>query len=259
MRAGNPLELDALTRHGDPPPQMLVLREQLQDRLVGGGDVLRVTGEGGPPERAETLFELRPDVGRHETGKVEGTAVTRLSGFVANRVAVVEDLGALVEEADHRGDLLGHRLLRLLGEVGRILLRHLLHVLEVDPDRQIGQRVVRRGLIGDDVDGCVAFEQGGKDLGGVADHSDRQRALGISRLDGLRQRVVEVGGLDVEIPLGDAPVDARLVHVDADRDAFVHGDRQRLRTTHAADATGEGDGAGEAAAELLLGDRPNVS
>ena len=52
----------------------------------------------------------------------------------------------------------------------------------------------------------------------------------------LAERVVEVGGLDVEVALGDAPVDAGLVDVDADRDAVVHRDGQRLRTAHAADA-----------------------
>ena len=112
------------------------------------------------------------------------------------------------------------------------------------------------GLIGDDVDGGGALEQRGEDVGGVADHADRQWPLGISGLDGLRQRIVEIGGLDVQIALGDAPVDAGFVDVDADRDALVHGDRQRLSAAHATDSAGQRDGPRQAAAELLLGNRP---
>ena len=38
-------------------------------------------------------------------------------------------------------------------------------------------------------------------------------------------------------------------------DAVVHGDRERLRAAHAAEPRGDGDGAGQGAAEPLVGDR----
>ena len=132
---GQPLECDPLAGHLDPPGEVLVIGEEFEDRAVGGGDVLRVTRQRRPAERPEALLELRPDVGGHEAGEVESPVVSGLSGLVADGVAVVEHLGAAVLEADHRRDVLGHRLLGLLGEVDGILVGHLLHVVELDADR----------------------------------------------------------------------------------------------------------------------------
>ena len=47
-----PLEVHRLAGHPDPPGERLVVRELLQHGLVGRGDVLRVTRQRGPPERA---------------------------------------------------------------------------------------------------------------------------------------------------------------------------------------------------------------
>ena len=43
----------------------------------------------------------------------------------------------------------------------------------------------------------------------------------------------------------DAALQARLVDVDDEHDALVHGDGERLRAAHAARAAGQGQGAGE--------------
>ena len=51
----------------------------------------------------------------------------------------------------------------------------------------------------------------------------------------------------------DAAGDARRVDIDADRDAVVHGDGERLRAAHAAEAGREGDRAGEGSAVDLPG------
>ena len=55
----------------DPPPEPLVVREQLEHRAVGRGDVGRVAGERHPPERSLPLAEQRADVGRDEARVVE--------------------------------------------------------------------------------------------------------------------------------------------------------------------------------------------
>jgi hypothetical protein len=68
-------------------------------------------------------------------------------------------------------------------------------------------------------------------------------------------RVVDVGGLDVEVAVLDAAVDAGLVAIHTDRHPVVHRHGQRLRAAHAAQSGGEGDGACQRAAELLLRDR----
>ena len=83
------------------------------------------------------------------------------------------------------------------------------------------------------------------------DRGFRASRASIGELDGVVERV----GLDVEVAVLDAAGDPRLVDVDADRDAVVHGHGERLGAAHAAEAGGERDGAGEGATEPLVGDR----
>ncbi len=116
------------------------------------------------------------------------------------------------------------------------------------------------GLVGDDVDDDVARavprQQRRDHLGGVPEQPDRQRTPRAPGLVGAGDGVIEVGGLDVQVAVLDAPRDAGGVALDHERHAVVHGDGQRLRATHAAEAGGEGDGSGEGAAEPLARDGP---
>ncbi|GAA3678162.1 hypothetical protein GCM10022203_09960 [Micrococcus yunnanensis] len=253
------LELHELGGAVEPAVQVLVLGEQLLQGLVGHADVLRVAGERGPAERAEALAEQRADVGRDEARELERAGVAGLAGLVADGVAVVEHLGADVLEADHGLDLAGHGLLGLLGEGVRVGLGLGVPVLLVDLDRQVGQRVVRGGLVGDDVDldgaGLLALEQLGEHLGGVAHeaHGDGLAvALGLhDALDGL----VDVRLHLVQVALAHATAQAVLRDVHDQADAAVEGDGQGLGAAHAAAAAGEGEGALEGAVVALAADR----
>ena len=114
------LELHVLLGGVQPAVQVFVLREGFLDGLVGDLDVLRITGEGNPAEGAEALAEQRADVGRDEAREFEGAVVAGLAGLVADGVAVVEHLGALVLELDHGLHLGSHGLAGLLGKGGRV-------------------------------------------------------------------------------------------------------------------------------------------
>src|SRR5699024_11938467 len=96
--SGQPLEGDPFPRHVDPPGQVFVVGEQIEDRPVGTGYVGGIAGQRAPPKRTLALAEQRADVGGHETGKGKGTGEPALTCLVAKRVAVVEDLGAGVLE-----------------------------------------------------------------------------------------------------------------------------------------------------------------
>ena len=111
-----------------------------------------------------------------------------------------------------------------------------------------------RSLVGDDVDFDPHREKPGQDVGGVALEPDRQRSPGCLGLQRLADGVLEVVRPGVEVPRLDATFDPRGVALDAERDAPVHRDRERLRPAHAAEAGGEGQGAEERVAESLAGD-----
>ena len=89
--------------------------------------------------------------------------------------------------------------------------------------------------------------------GAVADQADRQGApFGLSALT-AGDRVVEPVGHLVQVAVLDAAVQARRVDVDHQADAVVQRHRERLRAAHAAAAAGDGERAGQAPAEALLG------
>ena len=128
---------DALCGGVEPVVQVLVLGEELLQRCVGDGDVFGITRERGPAERAEALAEERANVGRHEAGKLEGAVVAALARFVADRVAVVEHLGARILKLDHCLHVCGHGCLRIAREALGVGLGAGQAILDLVTDRQI--------------------------------------------------------------------------------------------------------------------------
>src|SRR5215218_1940318 len=153
---GQALEVHLLAGLRDPPAQVLVVGEELEDRPVGRGDVGRVAREGCPPERPLALGEQRADVCGYETRELERPVVAAELRLAADGVAVVEDLGAGILESDHRGHLLGHASPCTIGESLGIPLRLGVPVLEGDAHGQVRQRVVGARLVGHDVDRHLA-------------------------------------------------------------------------------------------------------
>src|SRR5205809_450097 len=58
------LERDPTRSEGQPADQRRVVREELEEHPVDGGDVARIARECGPPERPDTAAEQRPNIGR---------------------------------------------------------------------------------------------------------------------------------------------------------------------------------------------------
>ena len=150
--------------------------------------------------------------------------------------------------------MLGHRGVRaslvVLGvgraQRGGLVQRH--------PRRHVSaQRIVRARLIGDDVGSPAASQELGLHVGAVAQQPDRHGLPARSRLVRPAERGVQVVGLAVEVPRLDPALDPRGVDIDAERDAAVHGDRQRLCPAHPAEAAGQRDRPLERPAEALMG------
>ena len=252
---GQALELDLLAGHPDPARQRLVVRELVEHGPVGGRDVGRIARDRDPPEGALARAEERADVRGDEAGEVEGAGAASELCLGADGVAVVEDLGTAVEEADHGVHVGGHRVAGAGGEghrVGEAQLRHLFHGGAAG---DVHEGVVRRCLVGDHIDLGPAREQLRHHVRRVAEDRDGERRatpLGLQRpVQGIVHRV----GDDVEIAGLQSALDARGVDLDADRHPLVHGHRHRLGAAHAAEPGGESDGAGQRPPEALGGDR----
>ena len=116
---------------------------------------------------------------------------------------------------------------------------------------------MRGRLVRDDVHlrGLGTVQQGGQDLGGVAHESHGQRTPLRLRSQHLRECRVQVRLDLIEVALGLAAAQARLVHIDDEAGAAVECDGQRLRAAHPAAAGGDGQSAGERPAEALVRDR----
>ena len=101
------LKGDPVGRQADPPVQRLVVGELLEDGPVGGADVGRVAGQRRPAEGTFALAEERADVGGHEARVVERPVHAGQPGLGPQAVAVVEHLGAPVEQGQHGGHVAG--------------------------------------------------------------------------------------------------------------------------------------------------------
>ena len=106
------MERDSLTRQVEPSSEVRVVGQLLADRAVGRSDVGRIARQRDPSERSLALAEQRTDVRREEARIVEGPVEPTERGLGPQAVAVVEHLGAGVEEADHRFAVCGHGLAR---------------------------------------------------------------------------------------------------------------------------------------------------
>ena len=99
-----------------------------------------------------------------------------MTGFIADGVAVVEDFCAGVLEFHHGLDLRRHGFASLLGEGFRVCLGLSVPVFDADFGRQVAQRIVRGGLVGDNIDGkfpcLMAAENLWEYFSGIADKAD---------------------------------------------------------------------------------------
>ena len=118
---------------------------------------------------------------------------------------------------------------------------------------------MRGGLVGDEVEPLAGRGPGGLDLGGVADERDAERlARPRPPSRAQAQRLGRVAGQPVDVADVEPPAGPRLVDLDGDADALVHGHGQRLGTAHPAEPGGQGHGPAQRAAEVLarrLGER----
>ena len=145
-----------------------------------------------------------------------------------------------------------HRRARGLLHRLRIALALLAPLRHRPADRQIAvDRIVRRGLVGDDVRATPRRTSSGQHLGGVAEQADGLRLAGPGPALDHGERLVEGLGLLVDVAGAQAEIDRVRIALDGEAAGAGHDRGERLRAAHAAEAAGQHPLAGEIAAIVL--------
>jgi hypothetical protein len=199
---------------------------------------------GSPDSAAQRNGPFPSQNSGREARVREGVVVAGGLGLGPEGVAVVEDLDAPPGERHQAGAVAHHRL-AAAGEVGiGVPPAEVGGGVHVEPHGHIRQRIVRRGLVGHDVDELDEGGVGGQSrhhLGGVVAHADGERLAGGLGGSGQRPGLTHVGGHAVEVAVLAAALYPVGIDVDADGHAPVHGHGQRLRAAHPAKPRSEGD------------------
>src|SRR5215471_13630219 len=103
------LVLDALARQVNPSGQDAILWKELQNQVVGRGDIGGIAGERHPAKRPSAFAKQRPNVSGNKTGKVVGIFDAALKGEGANIVAIVEGYAAHLLQTQHAFHVAGDR------------------------------------------------------------------------------------------------------------------------------------------------------
>ena len=249
---GETLKANALARHVEPIVQMLVVRHQFFDLGVGLIDVFGIAGERSPAKWADATTKQRADVGRHETGKLEGVGDALLLRHLTDVVAIVERRHARAVEIEHRAHMRGHRSARGLVNRFGVALAPLLPLRQRPTLRQISvDGIMRRGLIGDGVGPDATTKQFGKHICGVAEQPHGNRLALRLRVFEHRQRLFDRRRLRVQISGAKPHFDTAWLTLDGQTGEARHGRCERLRAAHSAQTRGEDPAACEIAVVVL--------
>jgi len=128
----------------------------------------------------------------------------------------------------------GHRLAGQALVLGGVALAQGHRLIEGHTGGDVRQRIVRRGLVGDDIGHDVHADQPGKEIARVADHADRERLLALFGGQGQFERFLQVADNAVDVAHPQAALGHARVCLDDKGNALVHGDGQWLRAAHLA-------------------------
>ena len=251
-----PLERDPRLGHLDPAPQARVLREQRRGRRdrsgrcppgrptappSGTGPGPRRTAAGCRPARSPGSRTRRR---RRPPGPPRaGCCRSRRRRRPARWKASIARTWSAIERVERADVLVGLASRSAAASASGDLGRHV-----------AAERVVRGGLVGDEVEPLAGGRPGRLDLGGVADEGDREVARpSAAAARAQRERLCRVVGQLVDVADLEPSPRPRRVDLDGQAHAVVHRHGQRLRAAHAAEAGGQRDRPAERAAEVLAG------
>ena len=171
----------------------------------------------------------------------------------ANVVAVIERDRAFFLQRQHRFDMDGHRLHRALNVfVGifsaqreRVLQRHSVWDITVE-------RIMRAGLIRQNIGNHSAFYDFRKDIGAIANQTDRKRLSIFARCFNQLERFIDRPRDLVAVTALQSLLDPRRIDVNTDKNGAVHGRGKRLRAAHSTEPAADDEFTREISIEMFL-------
>ena len=168
------LERDSFLRHVQPLMQLRIVGNQLFDFGIRAVNVLGISRQGCPAERANPPAEEGSNIGRNEAGIVEGIGNAGFLCHLADVIAIVHHRYAPVPKVEHGFDLNGHGGFRGLRNGFGISASSICPFLHRPARGHIAVlRIVGRGLICHSIRLIARIRSGtldqvGIDLGGIA-------------------------------------------------------------------------------------------
>ncbi|ABA50058.1 hypothetical protein BURPS1710b_2184 [Burkholderia pseudomallei 1710b] len=249
------LEGHAFACAPDPVRHDPVLGEVFEQVVVDDADVVGVVRQGDPAKRADRAAKQRAQERLGEHRDLERAGHAAVLRMCADQIAVVEHDRATILEAEHRLDVAHDRRAACLHQLRPVGVAHRARFLERVARRHVAvDKIVRGGLVGDDIGHDAAREDRREHVGRVAEQADRDRLAARLRVADQRERLVEIARLPLEEAHLQPLVDARLIDLDDERRRIGHAPRERLRAAHSAEAGRQDEAPAQIVAEVALGD-----
>ncbi len=158
----------------------------------------------------------------------------------ADIVPVIESDRAFLLQSEHGIDVNGHRVHRSLDIFVRIFSAQRERVFERHPVRHIPiQRVVRAGLVSENIRNYPTLYDFRKDIRAVTDEADRKRLSISARLIDQFEPFIERVRDFIAVTALQSLLDPRRIDFDSQEKRAVHGRGERLRAAHSAETAGE--------------------
>src|SRR5579875_3797586 len=230
---GQALIADTFPRKPDPACQNFVFGKHFQDELIGAMNVGRLSGKRGPTKWPAAFAEEGPDVCGHEAGKIVSVFYALLESERADVVTVVEGDRSQLLQCEHSFNVNGNGFEGAPPVGFRIGFAQIRGLLDGEVLWDVtADRIVRTGLIGEQIGHDAAAGEGGNDVRAVGDQAD---GSGFAPANGVFQnaeRFVEIVDHNVAVAGFHAALDALRINVDTEEGGTIQGGREGLRATH---------------------------
>src|SRR6266403_1391500 len=232
---GQSLKLNAITCEPQPTVQRSIVWKKFECQVVGLPNIIRISRECYPEKRSLAFTEERTNVFRYKSRNLKCVETTGIECLLTYVVAIVEGDGTAAFQREHRFDMPGHRLFRLLNIRLRIGMSEFCSLFQGQSRRHVSiQWIVGAGLVRHHVDFDSAPHDLGKHFCAVTDEANRNRALLFACVFTNIDRFVERHCEAITVARAHSPFDAGRIDIYTEKDSIIQRRRQRLCATHSA-------------------------